>query len=151
MQFASFLQILYNFWSNFTVYLTLYFRHIQTYSRLIQPYLVLLRHIKNPGLFRNILLQPDSCLFQTPYIIFREIQTYFDSQLIQTCYVASIFSHIHKVRHIEVYLPTFGFILADSGIFRILPQLDIFMYIMAYSKPTAYSDIFRIVHILSQF
>ena len=26
-----------------------------------------------------------------------------------------MFSHIHNVRHIKVNLPTFGYILADSG------------------------------------
>ena len=35
----------------------------QTYSRLIQPYLVLLRHIKSPGILRNILLLPYSGIF----------------------------------------------------------------------------------------
>ena len=37
---------------------SLYFRLIQAYSTLIQPYLVLLRHIKSPDIFRSILLQP---------------------------------------------------------------------------------------------
>ena len=38
----------------------------QTYSRLIQPYLVLLknlRYIKSPDIFRDILLQPCSAIF----------------------------------------------------------------------------------------
>ena len=39
----------------------------------------------------------------------------------------------------------------DLGIFRMLAQLDVFMYIQAYSEPIAYSDIFRIVDIFSQF
>ena len=39
--------------------------------------------------------------------------------------------------------------MADSGIFKILSQLDIFMYIMVYSEPMAYSNIF--VDIFSQF
>ena len=30
-------------------------------------------------------------------------------------------------------MPTFGYVLADSGIFRVLAQLHIFMYIKAYS------------------
>ena len=50
-----------------------------------------------------------------------------------------------------MYLPTFGYILADSGIFRILVQLDMFMNIKAYSELMAYSDIFRTVDIFSQF
>ena len=50
----------------------------------------------------------------------------------------------------EVNLPTFGYILADSGIFRILAQLDIFMY-KAYSEPTAYSSIFRTIDIFKLF
>ena len=45
----------------------------------------------------------------------------------------------------------FGYILADSGIFRFLAQLDIYMYIKAYSEPMAYSGIFRTVNIFSQF
>ena len=92
-------------------------------------------NIKNPSLFKIILLLPYSGirLFRTP------------------AYVLGIFSHIPNVRHIEVYLPTFGYILADSGIFRVLTQLDIFIYIKAYSEPMAYSDIFRTVDILSQF
>ena len=49
--------LLSNFQSHFTVSLTLHIRHIQAYSRFIQPCLVLLRHIKNPGIFPNILLQ----------------------------------------------------------------------------------------------
>ena len=44
-----------------------------------------------------------------------------------------------------------GYILADSGIFRVLAQLDIYMYIKAYSEPMAYSGIFRTVNIFSQF
>ena len=46
---------------------------------------------------------------------------------------------------IETYLPTFGYALADSGIFRFLAQLDIFMYIKGYSEPIAHSGIFRTV------
>ena len=38
--------------------------------------------------------------------------------------------------------------MADSGIFKILSQLDTFMYIMVYSEPMA-SNIF--VDIFSQF
>ena len=34
---------------------------------------------------------------------------------------------------------------------RILAQLDIYMYIIAYSEPTLYSRIFRAVGIFSQF
>ena len=60
-------------------------------------------------------------------------------------------SHIHNVRYIEAYLPTFGYISADPGIIKILAQLDTFMYIKAYPEPTAYSGIFRTVDILSQF
>ena len=50
-----------------------------------------------------------------------------------------ILSHIQNVRHIETYLPTFGYISANTGIIRMLAQLDIFMYFKAYSDPTAYS------------
>ena len=48
-------------------------------------------------------------------------------------------------------MPRFGYILAESGIFRILPELNIFMYIKAYSETMAYSAIFRTVDTLSQF
>ena len=57
-------------------------------------------------------------------------------------------------------LDILSYIWADSGIFRILVQLDIFrilvqldifMYIMAYSEPMASSGIFRTVDIFSQF
>ena len=44
------------------VTLRLHFRHIQAYSRLILPYLVLLRHIKSPAIFTDILLQPYLCI-----------------------------------------------------------------------------------------
>ena len=40
--------------------------------------------------------------------------------------------------------------MADSGIFRILAQLDIFMY-KAYSELMAYSRIFRTIDIFNQF
>ena len=62
-----------------------------------------------------------------------------------------MYSHIHNVRHIEANFPTFGFISADLDIFRILVQLDIFMYIKAYSEPTAYSGLSRTVDIINQF
>ena len=63
------------------------------------------------------------------------------------------FSYIqsYNVRHIEVYLPTFGYILVDSGIFRILAQLDMFIYIKVYSEPMVYSVIFRNDDIFRQF
>ena len=56
--------------------LTLYFRHTQAYSRLIQAYLVLLRYIKSPGIFRDILLQLYSGIFQTLHTMFRHSWTY---------------------------------------------------------------------------
>ena len=48
-------------------------------------------------------------------------------------------------------MPTFRYILADSGIFRILAQIDIFMYIKSYSEPMVYSGIFGNIDIFSQF
>ena len=45
---------------------------------------------------------------------------------------------------------TLRYILADSGIFGVLAQLGIFMYIEAYSEPMAYSGLFRTVDIISQ-
>ena len=82
---------------------------------------------------------------------FREVPLYLDCRLVQAHYVLGIFSHIHKLKHIDAYLPTFEYILADSGIFRILAQLDILMYIKAYSEPMAYSGIFITIDIFSQF
>ena len=101
------LQMVSKFQSDLTVYLTLYFKHIQ--------------HIQIPGLFRHVILQQ------------------------------GIFSHIHNIRHIETYLPAFGYISEDSGIFKILAQLEIFMYIKAYSESVAYSVIFRTTEIFSRF
>ena len=68
-----------------------------------------------------------------------------------TCTVSGIFSHIHNFRHIKPYLPTFGYILVDSRICRALAQLDIFIYIKAYSELMTYSVIFRTVDIFGQF
>ena len=34
----------------------------------------------------------------------------------------------------HIWVPTFGYILADSEIFRILTHLDIFVYTQAYSE-----------------
>ena len=48
-------------------------------------------------------------------------------------------------------MPIFGYILADSGIFRIMAQLDIFMYIKAYSELLVYLGIFRTIGKFSQF
>ena len=103
-----------------------HFRHILACLKLIHPYLFSLRHIQNPSLFQIILL-------------------YLEPQPNLARYVSGIFIHIHNFRHIEAYLLTFGYILADSGIFRFLAQLDIFIYIKAYSEPMAYSGIFRTV------
>ena len=58
---------------------------MQAYSRLIHPYLRLkyikrqikkhmLRDVKNPAIFRNILLQPYSDIFSTLQVIIREIK-----------------------------------------------------------------------------
>ena len=48
-------------------------------------------------------------------------------------------------------MPLFGYISADSGIFRILAQVETFMYIKAYLEPRAYSGIFRTIDRFSQF
>ena len=73
-----------------------------------------LRHILNAT--HNI--QADASIFRFPTysstLCFRHIQLYLQG------------------RYIEAYFFKFGYILADSGIFRILPQLDVFMYIEAY-------------------
>ena len=100
--------------SNFTASFTLCFRHILAYSKLIKSYLFLLRDL----LVSNILLQPYSGTFSTLHIVFRQIQGYLETRLIQARYVSGIFSHIHTVRRIEGYLST-------SSIFR---------QIQAYSK-----------------
>ena len=41
--------------------------------------------------------------------------------------------------------------MADSHTFRILAQLDVFIYIMAHSESMVYSGIFRTVDIFSRF
>ena len=56
-----------------------------------------------------------------------------------------------NVRHIEIYLSIFGYILADSNIFRVLAKLDIFMYVKSYSEPMTYSGVFRTVDIFTLF
>ena len=62
----------------------------------------MLRDIKNPSIFRNILLQPYSGIFRTLQItdssIFRT-----QANLRTLC-----FMHIHNVRHTEAYLSTLG-------------------------------------------
>ena len=83
------------------------------------------------------------------HTIFRQIQAYLSSWLVYTGYVLGIFSHINNVRHIQAYLPTCGYISASSGMFRILTQLNIFMYINAYSETMAYSG--KLKDIFSQF
>ena len=95
----------------------------------------MLRHIKNPDIFRNIPLQPYPGMFCTLHIVLRQIQDYL--RLLYARYVSSIFNHIHNVKQIEKYLPTFEYISADSGIFKILAQLDIFMFIKPYLEPRA--------------
>ena len=97
--------------SIFTTSLTLCFRHILTCSRLIQPCIFLLRHFKNPNIFRNILLQPYSNIFCTLRTVFRQIQGYLEPQLIKARYVSGIFSHIGTYgsifAHIRVYFGKF--------------------------------------------
>ena len=98
-------------------FLTLYFRHIQAYSRLIQPYLVLLSiykplHSKEHSLsaiLRHILnaihnIQADSSIFRflayLGMLRFRHIQPYSQCQTSQ-----GIFAHIRvyfgRFRHIQ--------------------------------------------------
>ena len=58
---------------------------------------------------------------------------------------------MNNVIHIEAYLSIFEYMSTDSNMFRILAQLDIFMYIKAYLQPIAHSGIFRTIDIFSQF
>ena len=67
-----------------------------------------------------------------------QVQGYLEPPAYLARYVSDIFSHIYNVRYIEAFLPIFGNILADSGILRILAQLDIFVYIQDYSEPLKY-------------
>ena len=131
--------------------LTLYFRYILAYSRLIKTYLFFLRHIENPSIFRNVLFQPYSGISYILHIVFRQIQRYLELWLIYTRYISVIFNQIQNVRRNEAYLPTLRYISTYLSIFRILAQLDIFKDIKAYSEPMAYSSIFRAVVIFSQF
>ena len=65
--------------------------------------------------------------------------------------ITQTFSHIHSIRYIKAYLPIFGYISADSGMFRVLEQWDIFIYIKTHSEHMAYSGIFETIDIFSQF
>ena len=65
--------------------------------------------------------------------------------------ITQTFSNIHNITYIKAYLPILGYISADSGMFRVLKQWDIFIYIKAYSEHMAYSGIFRTIDIFSQF
>ena len=75
----------------------------------------------------------------------------FTTQVSLGTLLSGIFSYIHNVRHIEAYFPTFGYILADSGIFRILTQTYLCTLrhiqnpwlIQTYSKLLAYLASFR--------
>ena len=131
--------------------LTLYFRYILAYSRLIQTYLFFLRHIENPSIFRNVLFQPYSGISYILHIVFRQIQCYLELRLFCTRYISGIFNHTQNVRRNGAYLPTLRYISTYLSIFRILAQLDIFKDIKAYSEPMAYSSISRAVVIFSQF
>ena len=62
-----------------------------------------------------------------------------------------MFSHIHIIRNTEAYLPIFEYISADSGIFRIMAQLQMFLYTKTYSEPMTYSGIFTAVDTRSRF
>ena len=64
-----------------------------------------------------------------------------------------MFSHIHSVRHSEIYLPTFGYIWADQPYSEswLIFMLDIFLYIKLYSEPMTYLGIFSTAGIFSQF
>ena len=48
-------------------------------------------------------------------------------------------------------MPLFRYILVDSEILRILAQLDMFIFIKAYSEAMAYSAIFETIDIVSKF
>ena len=61
------------------------------------------------------------------------------------------YSAIFTTLDILRYLPTFGYILADSGTFRILAKLDIFMFMKAYLETMVHSGTFRTIYISSQF
>ena len=56
---------------------------------------------------------------------------------------------LHKVKHIEIYLPTFKYILAHSCIFRILTYSCILGRV--YLEPMAYSGIFGTIDMFNQF
>ena len=120
---VSLLQILSNFSFNFTVSLILYFRHIQAYSTLNQAYLVLLRHIKNPGIFRTILLR---------------------------VYSKSYAHHIGRFKHIQipglfssVMLQAYSAIFKTSGILRyIFAQIWVYFGRLTYiQSPGTVEDI----------
>ena len=72
--------------------------------------------------------------------MFRQIQAYLDSRVIQGHYVSGIFSLIRKVRHTR----------ADSGIHNLGTVRHILVY-QAYSEPMVCSAIFRTIDTFSQF
>ena len=86
------------------------------------------------------------------YIIFRQIQRHFGPRLIYALYASGIISPI--TLDILRYICPYSGILLDSGIFRILAQLDMLMYIKAcilrhvYSEPV---DIFSQSQTQEQF
>ena len=89
----------------------------QTYSRLIQPYLVLLRHIKSPGILRNILLLPYSGIFQT-------LQTIFSHSWVYSC----ILRHIQNTWFIQAYLEPETYLVSFQHIIQVLLRSNLCIF-----------------------
>ena len=89
---------------------------MQRYSRLIQPYLVFLRHIKNSSIFRNILLQAKYLFLITAYIVKKNTKKLLKSS-----------AFFDKFEIISPFANRGGI----EGIFLLLKnQFDIFQYVL---------------------
>ena len=139
------------------VSLTLCFRYIQAYPRLIRPYLVLLRHIKIPGIFRNILLQTYSKRYvqQLSRIKHIQIPGLFKHVMFQAS--SAIFITLDILRHICLHLGIFWQIQPYSESWHsqtyscLLRHIQNPQLIQGHSKPQTYLVYFRhIIHVLLQ-
>ena len=134
MRLSFLLQMLSNSQSNFTVSVKLYFRLtciFKTYSAIV----VLVKAYQ-----QHQHIQEDSASAILSHILSATHSIQVGSRLFRTptCLGTSCFRHIHPYSQrqtIEAHLSTFRYISADSGIIRILVELNMFIYIKTYSEP----------------
>ena len=138
-----------NFQSIFTVSLTLYFRYIQAYSNLIEPCFILLRHIKNPGIFRDIQLQAYSKHYAQHLGRFKHVQISGLFRHVMFQAYSAIFTALDILRHICPHQGIFQQIQAYSESWHsqaysyILKHIQNPGFIHAYSEPQTYLAKFR--------